>query len=129
MGKGKAGFTLIELLIVVVIIGLLAGIALPKLLSTRDKAIVATLKSDLRNLATSQEAYWNDQTVYYGGSVPGAGFSFYPSPAVVISITQATTSGWAATATSPTSPTTCALFFGSVPPPSPAVTDGLIACQ
>ena len=129
MRREMAGFTLIELLIVVVIIGLLAGIALPKLLSTRNKAIVASLKSDLRNLATSQEAYWNDNATYYSGSVPGAGLTFQPSTTVTVTITDATTSGWGATAASPAAPQTCAVYFGSVSPPSPAVAEGKINCQ
>ncbi|HLB55671.1 MAG TPA: prepilin-type N-terminal cleavage/methylation domain-containing protein [Gemmatimonadales bacterium] len=129
MRKGPAGFTLIELLIVVVIIGLLAGIALPKLGSTKDRAMTATLKSDLRNLATAQEAYWNDQATYYGGSIPGVILTYQPSPTVTVTVTEATTSGWGATATSSASPGICALFFGAVAPPAPAVLEGKIACQ
>ena len=46
----RKGFTLIELLIVVVIIGILAAIAIPKFANTKEKAVVASMKSDLRNL-------------------------------------------------------------------------------
>ena len=46
----RQGFTLIELLLVVVVIGLLASIALPKFSNTKGKAIAASMKSDLRNL-------------------------------------------------------------------------------
>ena len=55
----RKGFTLIELLIVVVIIGILAAIAIPKFNSTRDKAFVSSMKSDLKNLATQQDVYHN----------------------------------------------------------------------
>jgi type II secretion system protein G len=60
----QRGFTLIELLIVVVIIGLLASIAIPKFANTKQKTYVAQLKSDLRNLATAQEAFFYDSMYY-----------------------------------------------------------------
>ncbi|MCH1571391.1 MAG: prepilin-type N-terminal cleavage/methylation domain-containing protein, partial [Longimicrobiales bacterium] len=59
------GFTLIELLIVVVIIGILAAIAIPKFSATRERAFVASMKSDLRNLASLQELYY-DQSFSFG---------------------------------------------------------------
>ena len=63
MGNRK-GFTLIELLIVVVIIGILAAIAIPKFAATKDKAKLASVKTDIRNLMTSQEAYFSDYATY-----------------------------------------------------------------
>ena len=83
----KKGFTLIELLIVVVIIGILAAIAIPKFANTKDKAYVAAMKSDLRNLATYEEQYAADQGgAYFGGTATSAtplqGFS--PSQNVTI---------------------------------------------
>ena len=57
--RSDRGFTLIELLIVVVIIGILAAIAIPKFANTKEKAVVASMKSDLRNLASTQESYWS----------------------------------------------------------------------
>jgi prepilin-type N-terminal cleavage/methylation domain-containing protein len=60
----RKGFTLIELLIVVVIIGILASIAIPKFANTKEKAYLATMKSDLRNLITAEEAYFADNTAY-----------------------------------------------------------------
>ena len=60
----RKGFTLIELLIVVVIIGILAAIAIPKFANTKNKAYVTAMKSDLRNLVSAQEAYFADNTKY-----------------------------------------------------------------
>src|SRR6266545_1424262 len=60
----RTGFTLIEILIVLVIIGLLAAIAIPKFGNTKEKAFIASMKSDLRNLVTAEEAYFADSTAY-----------------------------------------------------------------
>src|SRR5881392_500728 len=60
----RKGFTLIELLIVVVIIGILAAIAIPKFANTKEKAYLASMKSDLRNLITAEEAFFADSVKY-----------------------------------------------------------------
>jgi type IV pilus assembly protein PilA len=127
MLQHRRGFTLIELLIVVVIIGILAAIAIPKFQNTKGKANAAALKSDLRNLATAQEAYFYDFALY----APDAAMLAYSrSPGVVLTITTATASGWAALATHPASyPLTCALFQGNIAAQSPATVEGLIGCQ
>ena len=64
MGNSRSGFTLIELLIVVVIIGILATIAIPKFAASKDKGRLASVRADLRNLMTSQEAYFFDYGVF-----------------------------------------------------------------
>jgi type IV pilus assembly protein PilA len=127
MSAQKRGFTLIELLIVVVIIGILAAIAIPKFQNTKGKANAASLKSDLRNLATAEEAYFYDNASYASAI---SGLSFATSPGVVLTVTNATGSGWSAVATHPASfPLTCAIFFGNVAPTPPATVEGLIGCQ
>ncbi len=62
--KSRKGFTLIELLVVVVILGILAAIAIPKFAATKDKAKLATVKTDLKNIMTAQEAYYYDFSTY-----------------------------------------------------------------
>ena len=64
MLSNRKGFTLIELLIVVVIIGILAAIAIPKFANTKDKAYITAMKSDLRNMVTAEEAYFSDSSAY-----------------------------------------------------------------
>jgi type IV pilus assembly protein PilA len=73
MNRMRKGFTLIELLIVVVIIGILAAIAIPKFANTKTKAYTAAMKSDLRNLVTAEEAYFADSSRYNSitGTTPG----------------------------------------------------------
>ena len=78
----KKGFTLIELLIVVVIIGILAAIAIPKFSNTKDKAKLASVKTDIRNFMTAEEAYFSDNSTYgdYGQLSEGTVYDFALSP-------------------------------------------------
>ena len=77
MTSNRSGFTLIELLIVVVTIGILASIAIPKFANTKVRANLATMKSDLRNLASAMEAYFNDDRSMYASTVSDLGTIYY----------------------------------------------------
>ena len=125
----KRGFTLIELLIVVVIIGILAAVAIPKFSSTKGKAYIATMKSDLKNFASAQESYYYDNSAYYNGAVPNAALSFSPSSGVTITITAGDVAGWAATASHGIVPNTCSIFVGAAAAPAPATVEGAPACN
>ena len=126
--RTRRGFTLIELLIVVVIIGIVAAIAIPKFNSTKGKANAAALRSDLRNLASAQEAYFYEFSVY--ADSPEL-LKLSSSSGVDLVIISATASGWSARVTHPQSyPLICAIYIGSVAsPPVPATAEGLVACQ
>jgi prepilin-type N-terminal cleavage/methylation domain-containing protein len=129
--RSRQGFTLIELLIVVVIIGILAAIAIPKFANTKEKAVVASMKSDLRNVASTQEAYWVENRTYYGGAIPNVPtFQFVPTQGVTVTIVTATDAGWSARATGlPLTTTTCVIFYGTTPPIPPATADAAVACS
>ena len=64
MLSNRKGFTLIELLIVVVIIGILAAIAIPKFAATKDKAKLSSVKTDVRNIMSLMEGYASDSGKY-----------------------------------------------------------------
>jgi len=118
MRTAKKGFTLIELLIVVVIIGILAAIAIPKFASTKQKAYVASMKADLRNLVTIEEAYFSDNTTY--GTVVELETigSYQTSKGNAVTGVAPSATGWAATATNvyvptTTSPSVCDVWVGA----------------
>jgi prepilin-type N-terminal cleavage/methylation domain-containing protein len=93
----RKGFTLIELLIVVVIIGILAAIAIPKFANTKSKAYIAAMKSDLRNLVTAEESYFSDSAKYATDTL--AGMKFKPSTGVGMPTIAVGSGYWTATNT------------------------------
>ena len=129
--RDNKGFTLIELLIVVVIIGILAAIAIPKFSATREKAYFAAMKSDLKNLASQQEIYYSDTYAY---SATPADLAFTNSDGVTVTITISTAAdGWNATATHAALGTTegCAMYYGNHTAPTTPTTPtqpGEVAC-
>jgi prepilin-type N-terminal cleavage/methylation domain-containing protein len=112
MMSNKKGFTLIELLIVVVIIGILAAIAIPKFANTKEKAYVASMKSDLRNLITAQEAYFSDNNSSYAQSTTNLGTNYKASSGITVTLGSVTNTGWQATATSVSTAKTCTITLG-----------------
>ena len=122
----KNGFTLIELLIVVVIIGVLATIAIPKFTNTKQKAHMAAMKSDLRNLITAQENYFYDNTTY---TTDQAAMGHTSSAGVKLSIALAAGPpvGFSATSVHSGTAETCAIFI-SAAPVAPAVNEGEPKC-
>ena len=136
MKRSNKGFTLIELLIVVVIIGILAAIAIPRFAATKEKAYLATMKTDLKNLATAQEGYassnngaylahvWASSADTVGGYAPSAGVS------ITSLVVAGPPAGWNATATDASTAKKCYIFVGSnTGAPALAVNDAAPACD
>ena len=129
MRTPRTGFTPIELLIVVVIIGILAAMAIPKFANTKQKAVASAMRSDLRNLASVQEAYWVNNRAYYGGTIPDPLFPLQPSSGITITMVSATAAGWSARATAPgLTAQQCVIYYGTAPAIPPASADGSVAC-
>jgi prepilin-type N-terminal cleavage/methylation domain-containing protein len=127
MRYNSKGFTLIELLIVVVIIGLLVSIAVPKFANGKERAIVTSMRGDLHNLLAAQEGYFSNANTYYNGALPGA-LPYNTSPGVTVTLSSVSAAGWAATASHFATAKTCAIFVGAAAPPPPATIEGQIAC-
>ena len=125
--RSTRGFTLIELLIVVVIIGILAAIAIPKFANTKEKAYLAQMKSDLRNLETAEEAFLFD-SLKYTTSLAALN-NFKTSSGVTIVVNSASGGGYQATASHSQTPIKCYVISGTAAPLGPANLEGKIACQ
>ena len=90
MTSRRTGFTLIEMLIVVVVIGILVAIAIPKFSATKDKAKLASLKSDVRNSETAEETYFSSYATYATFAQLQAASNFSLSTGNTMAITTAT---------------------------------------
>ena len=124
--RPRAGFTLVELLTVVLIIGVLAGVAILKTRSMKDKGFRAAMLSDLHHLATNQETYFNDAGTYSTDLVT---LKHVPSPGVSVNIPSADNKGWSAKATHSSSSQSCAVFYGTAAAVAPATVIGTPVCR
>jgi type IV pilus assembly protein PilA len=121
------GFTLIELLVVMLIIGVLASIAVPKYQSTKNRAYLSNIRSDLRNISSRQEEYYNSNETY---TTDLTKLGFDGSNGVKITLVEGNQGGWSASATHPSVfPMVCAVYFGRAAPVAPASEDRVIDCK
>jgi len=82
--------------------------------NTKEKAYVAAMKADLRNLVTAEEAYFKDNVTYASST---ANLYYVTSSGNSVRIVEASGTGWSATATSMATGETCAIYVGSASPP------------
>lgn len=130
--KLRKGFTLIELLIVIVIIGILAAVAIPKFSKTREKAFFKAMMSDLRNLEAQQEIYYSIPTnnYSYAGNVTDL-VDYAASQGVTVAMVASGNTGWSATsehAALAAGTQFCAIYTGGAAAVAPAITPGIVTC-
>lgn len=127
MKARNGGFTLIELLIVVVIIGILASIAIPKFSSVREKAYLSAMRADLRNLANLQDVYYNDNYTY---STDAAALGYDNTEGVIVTFVAGNNTGWSASATHAALPSAvCAIYHGDASAVTPATIVSAVQCS
>jgi len=127
--RARKGFTLIELLIVVVIIGILAAIAIPKFGNTKSKAYVTAMKSDLRNLVTAEEAFFSDSTYYTTATNLVTRKTFKNSSGVGVPGVTPGAGYWSATVThGQLAGSTCGIGVNTTNPTISTAGDGEPAC-
>ena len=122
MRTNRKGLTLVELLVVLVVLGILSGIAIAKFVTTKQAAYVASMKSDLRNFALYEQNYViESQGSYFSGN--GSAQGFVPTVGVTVSATAepGPPPNWIATASHDKTSVICSIA-------SSGSTIGEIAC-
>lgn len=108
-----------------VVIGILVGLAIPRYREYKRRFYLTTMVTDLRNLATTEEAFWNISGTY---STDLQQIQYTASPQVSISMVSADTLGWAAKASYAGDTAICAIYYGNAPVLAPATLKNVIGC-
>ena len=121
------GFTLLELIVVAVILGFLAAIAIQRFANTKERAQVAAMKADLRNLVSAEVVYSTD-SLRFTTVIGSGGLSYQVSTGNTGPSIALTGDGFTAQVGNTNTPRTCVIFMGSTPL-APATNEGEPACR
>jgi type II secretory pathway pseudopilin PulG len=115
------------MLTVLALIAVLVAIAWGRFNRAHDKALEATMISDLRNLMTAQELYYRTHQTY----APSIGLvNIEPSPKSVIHVTESSPMGWGAWNEMVQATKNCEVYIGTASSPlGYAATSSKIICQ
>jgi prepilin-type N-terminal cleavage/methylation domain-containing protein len=124
--EARSGFTLVEVMVVVVIIGILAGFAVPKFNGSRRQAYMAAMRNDLRILVSAEEVFFSDSSRY---TTQQTNLKYRPSAGDVVSIV-AGPGYWSATAAHAQVPDfSCGISVNIDNPVTPGAPDGQTECR
>ena len=108
----RQGFTFIEILMVMLVIGVLSSIGVPRYRNMKERAFAASMKSDLGTLRTAQEGYYAENQVY---ALDPSKLDFRVTSSVTLTITATDPqTGYQATARHANTPTSCTTAVGSM---------------